>query len=111
VQAYQTIGDFGRAAELRRRIVEAAGREAGTSSTDLRIQCQAWLAHILGYLGAFAEGRRHGEEALRLAALEGRGDTSIIAHNHLGSLYLAQGDLEPAFRVLEQVLALLSCLR
>jgi len=60
----------------------------------------------LGMLGAFAEGRCHGEEALRLATLEGRGNTSIIVHNQLGSLYLAQGDLEPAIRVLEQGLAL-----
>ena len=37
------------------------------------IQSRAWLARTLGQLGAFAEGRRHGEEALRLAMLEGRG--------------------------------------
>jgi tetratricopeptide (TPR) repeat protein len=60
----------------------------------------------LSKLGAFAEGRRHGEEALRLATMEGRGDTPIVAHNHLGHLYLEQGDLEHAIRVLDQGLAL-----
>jgi tetratricopeptide (TPR) repeat protein len=60
----------------------------------------------LGELGAFAEGRRHGEEALRLATLEGRGTTLIMTHSRLGNLYLAQGDLEPAILVLEQGLAL-----
>ena len=60
----------------------------------------------LGALGAFAEGRRHGEEALRLAALESRGDTPMVVHNCLGHLYLVQGDLEHAIRVLEQALAL-----
>jgi tetratricopeptide (TPR) repeat protein len=60
----------------------------------------------LSALGAFAEGRRHGEEALRLATLAGRGETPIIAHTHLGLLYLAQGDLEHAIRVLEQGLVL-----
>ena len=105
-QAYYAIGDFGRAAELLRRNVEAADRESGTPSTDVRIQSQAWLARTLSALGAFAEGRRHGEEALRLATLEGRGDTPIIAHGCLGHLYLAQGDLEHAIRVLEQGLAL-----
>ena len=105
-QAYYAIGDFGRAAELLRRNVEAADRESGTPSTDLRIQSRAWLARTLSALGAFAEGRRHGEEALRLATLEGRGDTPIIAHGCLGDLYLAQGDLEHAIRVLEQGLAL-----
>ncbi len=64
--------------------VEAADRESGTPSTDLRIQSQAWLARTLSALGAFAEGRRHGEEALRLATLEGRGDTPIMAHAGLG---------------------------
>ena len=57
-------------------------------------------------LGAFAEGRRHGEEALRLTTLEGRGSAPIIAHACLGLVYLAQGDLEHAIRVLEQGLAL-----
>jgi tetratricopeptide (TPR) repeat protein len=104
--AYFAIGDFGRAAELQRRNVEAADRESGRSSTDVRIQSQAWLARTLGQLGAFAEGRRHGEEALRLAMLEGRGSAPIMAHGCLGLLSLAQGDLEHAIRVLEQGLAL-----
>jgi tetratricopeptide (TPR) repeat protein len=103
---YQAIGDFGRAAELLRRNVEAADQASGTPNTDVRIMSQAWLALPLGALGAFAEGRRHGEEALRLATLEGRGLLPTVAHARLGYLYLTQGDLEPAIRVLEQGLAL-----
>jgi tetratricopeptide (TPR) repeat protein len=105
-QVYWAIGDFGRAAELLQQNVEAADREAGTSSTDLRIESRAWLARTLSVLGAFAEGRRHGEEALRLATLDGRGRIPIIVHGCLGDLYLAQGDLGQAIRVLEQGLAL-----
>jgi len=105
-QAYSAIGDFGRAAELLRRNVEAADRESGTPSTDVRIQSRAWLARILSMLGAFAEGRRHGEEALRLATLAGQGQTPIIVHTQLGALYLAQGDLEHAIRVFDQGLVL-----
>jgi tetratricopeptide (TPR) repeat protein len=105
-QAYWASGDFGQAAELLQRSVDAVDRESGTPRTDARIQSQAWLAHALSRLGAFAEGRRHGEEALRLATMEGRGETPIIAHNHLGHLYLEQGDLEHAIRVLDQGLAL-----
>ena len=59
-QAYVAIGDFGQAAELLRRNVEAADRESGTPSIDLRIGSRAWLARILGALGDFAEGQRHG---------------------------------------------------
>ena len=71
-QIYYFLGDFGRAAELLRWNVEAADRASGTPSTDVRIESRAWLARTLSALGAFAEGRRHGEEALRLATLEGR---------------------------------------
>jgi class 3 adenylate cyclase len=67
---------------------------------------ELWLAQALSALGACAEGRGHGEEALRLATLAGRGATPVIVHNNLGHLYLAPGDLEPASRVLEQGLAL-----
>jgi class 3 adenylate cyclase/tetratricopeptide (TPR) repeat protein len=105
-QAYYIIGDFGRAAELLRWNVETADREVGTPSTDVRIESRAWLARVLSALGAFAEGRRHGEEALRRATLDGRGITPIVAHGCLGNLYFAQGDLEHAIRVLEPGLAL-----
>jgi predicted ATPase len=91
---YHCLGDFGRAAELLRRNVEAADQGAATLRTDWRIRCRAWLALPLSALGAFAEGRRHGEEALRLATREGRGLTPSIAHSWLGVLYLAQGDLD-----------------
>jgi tetratricopeptide (TPR) repeat protein len=86
--------------------VEGADREPGTPSTLVRLHSQAWLAWTLSELGAFAEGRRHGEEALRLATLEGRGAAPIVVRCRLGHLYLAQGELEPAIRVLEQGLAL-----
>jgi class 3 adenylate cyclase/tetratricopeptide (TPR) repeat protein len=105
-QAYYDIGDFDRAAELWRQNVEAADRESGTPRTDVRILSQAWLARTLSALGAFPEGRRHGEEALRLAALAGRGGPPLQVHSCLGQLYLAQGDLEQAIRVLDQGLAL-----
>jgi class 3 adenylate cyclase/tetratricopeptide (TPR) repeat protein len=105
-EAYYFIGDIGRAAELLQSSVEAVDREPGTPSTDARILSRAWLAVTLGTLGAFAEGRRHGEEALRLATLDGQGTTPITVHACLGLLYLAQGDLEPAIWVLEPGLAL-----
>jgi class 3 adenylate cyclase/tetratricopeptide (TPR) repeat protein len=105
-QVYYAIGDFGRAAELLRWSVEAADRESGRPSTDVWIRPLGWLAWTLGQLGAFAEGRRHGEEALRLATMKGRGATPIVALGCLGLLYLAQGDLEHTSRVLEQGLAL-----
>jgi tetratricopeptide (TPR) repeat protein len=105
--AYYASGDFGQSAELLRRNVEAGDRESGTpGTTNLRIRSQAWLARTLSALGAFAEGRRHGEEALHLATLEGRAHAPFAAHGCLGDLYLAKGDLEHAIRVYDQGLAL-----
>src|SRR5262249_4985920 len=46
-QAYYAIGDFGRAAELLRRNVEATDSESGTPHTDVRIDSQARLATAL----------------------------------------------------------------
>ena len=71
----------------------------------MRSQSRAWLTRTLSALGAFAEGLRHGEEARRLASLDGPGRSPIFAHGCLGLLYLARGDLEPAIRALEQGLA------
>jgi tetratricopeptide (TPR) repeat protein len=105
-QAYYVVGDFGRAAALLRRNVEAADRESDRPNIDVRIESRAWLALTLSVLGTFAEGRRHGEEALRLATLAGRGGVSIMVHGCLGHLYLTQGDLERAVQVLDQGLVL-----
>jgi tetratricopeptide (TPR) repeat protein len=106
-EVYYASGDFGRAAELQRSYMEAAARESGTlRTTGPRIHSRAWLARTLSALGAFAEGRRHGEEALRLAMLEGRGIAPIMAHACLGELYLAHGDLEHAIRLFDQGLSL-----
>jgi tetratricopeptide (TPR) repeat protein len=69
------------------------------------IRSQAELAYALSALGAFVEGRRHGEEALRLVTREGRGPTPIHAYGCLGHLYLTKGDLESAIQVLDQGLA------
>jgi class 3 adenylate cyclase/tetratricopeptide (TPR) repeat protein len=105
-QADHDSGDFGRATELLRQNGEAADRAFGTPRPDERIVSQAWLARTLSARGAFAEGRRHGEEALRRATLAGRGAISIMAHRSLGHLYRAQGDLTPAMQVCDHGLAL-----
>ena len=107
-QVYALMGDYRRAAEVLRGNVAALAR---STSSDMRVWCiksQAWLAQVLGLLGEFAEGRRHGDEALCLATIDGQWqrDTPIIARVHLGWLYLAQGDLEAAIRMFEDGLAL-----
>jgi class 3 adenylate cyclase/tetratricopeptide (TPR) repeat protein len=108
---YHGMGDFDRAAEVLRSNVEARARGTPGSVCDADwyargIFSQAWLALALSALGEFAEGRHHGEEALRLATVVGQWDGPITAHACLGALYSAQGDLEAAVPVLERGLAL-----
>src|SRR5262249_24779027 len=103
---YYDLGEFGRASDLPRQNVETADLVSGRPGTNSLILSQAWLARTLSWLGAFAEGRRYGEEALRLATVEGLGMSPIIAHGCLGLLCLAQGDLEYAIRMFDQGLAL-----
>jgi tetratricopeptide (TPR) repeat protein len=102
-QACHAIGALGRAAELQRWSVTAMDREACTSSILTRIEARSLLVLTLSDLGAFGEGRRYGEETLHLATREGRGPALASICSRLGRLYLAQGDLAPAIRVLEQV--------
>ena len=105
-QAYLSLGDFGRAAELLRGNVAAMERGTPGPVRFMGIFSQAWLARVLSALGEFTEGRHHGEAALRLALVEKRREIPIAAHGCLGLLYLAKGDLEAAIRVFERGLAL-----
>jgi tetratricopeptide (TPR) repeat protein len=102
------IGNYGRAAEMLQGNVEALARSTPGEMRGWCIKSQARLAKVLSLLGEFAEGRRHGEEALRLAIVAGQwqADAPISARANLGSLYLGQGDLEAAIRVFEDGLAL-----
>src|SRR5439155_7106310 len=105
-QVANRMGDFGRAAELFRANVEAVSPGGPGQSRDLAIMSRACLAFVTSSIGEFAEGRRHGEEGLRLAMEDARGIAPIVAYGCLGELYLTQGDLDTAIRVLEQGLAL-----
>jgi len=105
-QAAHRIGEFNQAAELFRANVEAVSPRGPGQSLDLAIMSRAWLALVTSSIGEFAEGRRHGEEVLRLAIEDGRGMAPIVAYGCLGELHLTQGDLDAAIRVLEPGLAL-----
>ncbi|HEY5906737.1 MAG TPA: AAA family ATPase, partial [Vicinamibacteria bacterium] len=107
-QLYTLIGHHSRAAELLRGNVEALTRSTPGDMRWWCIKSQAWLADLLGLLGAFAEGRRHGEEALRLSMEDGpwHADVPIVVRARLGCLSLAQGNMDAAIRLFEEGLAL-----
>src|SRR5262245_15860658 len=102
--------DYQRAAEVYRRNVEALhdaplGEHFGTTlvqSVDARMH----LAWCLAELGAFAEGRGHGEDALRLAEALDHPYSLAWACAAVGHLYLRQGALPQAKGPREPGLAL-----
>jgi len=102
--AYYTAGDFRRAAELLHWAV--AVQQPGVGRPAYGLRSRAWLALALSALGQFAEGRRYGEEALRLATVEDYGDNPIIAYGCLGFLLLDKGDVQAAISILNQGLTL-----
>jgi tetratricopeptide (TPR) repeat protein len=61
-----------------------------------------WLAWCHADLGQFGEGRRLGEEALRMAETREHPNNVITATFGLGHVLLAQGDLDRATGVLER---------
>ena len=103
---YWAVGDYERAAELFRRNVKTRDPGAGSPDRLYQIDSLAFLALTLSDLGQFTEGRRHGEEALRLATVEGRAGEPMNARWCLGRLYLTKGDLAAAISLLDQGLAL-----
>jgi tetratricopeptide (TPR) repeat protein len=86
--------------------VEVLARGTPGLTRQAEIFSRAWLARVLSALGEFAEGRCHGEAALRLTTEDGPRDPWMAAHGCLGLLHLAQGDLEAAVQVFDRGLAL-----
>jgi tetratricopeptide (TPR) repeat protein len=107
-QAYASMGDYTRAAEVLRGNVAALARSTPGYMRDCCVRSQAWLAQVLSLRGGFAEGRRHGYEALRLVMGDEQwhGDAPVAVGARLGKVYLAQGDMEAAIRVFEEGIAL-----
>jgi tetratricopeptide (TPR) repeat protein len=104
-QVYYAVSDYKRAAEIFQRNIELLQVGLEHPIPPYRIQSQGYLLVALSALGQFAEGQRHGEEALCLATAEGRGVEPMVAHWCLGRLFLVQGDLEAAISMLDRGLA------
>jgi tetratricopeptide (TPR) repeat protein len=105
-----SLSDYRQAAEVCRRNVEtlrgAQLRERFGTTTVQSVSSRSLLAVCLAELGAFAEGRVHGEDALRLAEMVDHPYSFAWACTGVGHLSLRQGDLSQAMRVLERGLAL-----
>jgi predicted ATPase len=105
-QVHYGRGEFIQAAALLRQAVAALASDTSLPEPYYNITSRAWLALTLSTLGAFAEGRRHGEAALHLAMTNRQSDAAIIVHGCFGLLALEQGDVPGATQVLTQGLTL-----
>jgi predicted ATPase/class 3 adenylate cyclase len=105
------LTDYRQAAEAFRRNVEilhgALLRERFGTTNVQSVVCRAQVARCLAELGAFAEGRTYGEDALRLAETVDHPYSLIWACSGVGHFFLRQGALSQAIHVFERALALL----
>jgi class 3 adenylate cyclase/tetratricopeptide (TPR) repeat protein len=104
-QAYFAIGDYGHALDFLARCAEGAGEGRRDSSTLFASWSRTWLALTLSSLGQFADARSHAQEALRIAEGADHPFTLAEALTGVGSVALAQGDLDGAIDVLEHARA------
>jgi class 3 adenylate cyclase/tetratricopeptide (TPR) repeat protein len=104
------LNDYRRAAEAFRKNVELLHgvplRERFGTAAVQSVFSRAFLVWCLAELGAFAKGRAHGEDALRLAEAVEHPYSLAWAYVAVGHLALRQGALSQAIRVLERGLAL-----
>jgi DNA-binding NtrC family response regulator/predicted ATPase len=103
------LSDYRQAAEAFRRNVEilhgAQLRERFGTTNVQSVVSRAQVARCLAELGAFAEGRVYGEDALRLAETVDHPYSYIWACSGVGHFFLRQGTLSQAIRVFERALA------
>jgi class 3 adenylate cyclase/tetratricopeptide (TPR) repeat protein len=107
---FWSLNDYRRAAEAFRKNVELLHgvplRERFGTAAIQSVFSRAFLVWCLAELGAFAKGRAHGEDALRLAEAVEHPYSLAWAYVAVGHLSLRQGALSQAIRVLERGLAL-----
>jgi class 3 adenylate cyclase/DNA-binding winged helix-turn-helix (wHTH) protein/tetratricopeptide (TPR) repeat protein len=106
---YWLLSDYRRAAEAFRRTVEilhgAPLRERFGTAAIQSVYARAHLSRCLAELGAFAEGRGYGEDALRLAEAFAHPYSLAQGCAAVGLFYLRQGALPQAVHVFERGLA------
>jgi len=109
-QVYHALGQYRRAAAVLERTVASLEGEQLYERFGLplvfSVGCLSWLIRSLTELGAYADGARHGESAVRIAETARHPFTLTVAYWSLGHLYLRQGDLPPAIAMLDKGLGL-----
>jgi class 3 adenylate cyclase/tetratricopeptide (TPR) repeat protein len=104
-QAYYALGDYRQAMTVvRRNVVSLRGDllRASCGLTSLAsVSSRVVLVKCLAEIGAFAEGILRGEEAVSIAEVSDHSHSCFLAYLRVGGLYLRQGNLPQAIRLLE----------
>jgi tetratricopeptide (TPR) repeat protein len=104
-QAYYALGDYRQAMTVvRQNVVSLKGdllREPFGLTSLASVSSRVVLVKCLAEVGAFAEGIRHGEDAVRIAEVSDHSHSCFLAYLRVGDLYLRQGHLPQAIRLLE----------
>jgi class 3 adenylate cyclase/tetratricopeptide (TPR) repeat protein len=107
---YYHLGDYRRAQEVLGRSVATLADERCQERlghvTLLSVHPHAWLLICLAQVGAFADGRTLGAEAVRVAEAGHSSYSLVMAYQGAGLLSLCQGDFPHAIAVLERGLVL-----
>jgi class 3 adenylate cyclase/tetratricopeptide (TPR) repeat protein len=109
-QSYWALSHHGQAVEVFRRniaLLQGGGppERFGLATVPV-VSSHGFLTWSLAELGAFAEGRAHGEDAIRLGEALKHPFSLAFAYAAVGHLALRQGVLRQAIRVLEPGLTL-----
>jgi class 3 adenylate cyclase/tetratricopeptide (TPR) repeat protein len=99
-RCYYALGDYPRAIETLKRVVER--RRADSPGRTVSLSPHVFLIQCLAETGAFAEGTSYGEEALRFAEVTDQAISLTAACTAVGRLYLRQGKVEKSIAVLER---------
>jgi class 3 adenylate cyclase/tetratricopeptide (TPR) repeat protein len=103
---HHALGDFERAAQLCREVIETLGgslvRERLGHIALPAVQSRAWLAWCLAERGEFPEALAHGREALRLAEVVGHALSEVTAVFVLCVVHLLRGEAEEALSLAER---------
>ena len=108
--AYYDAGDYARAVEsLGRNVALLQGEllsERLGASGNTAASSRAWLSYCHAERGAFTEGLAMAEEGLRIAETVNNPFSLVEACFGVGKVYLRQGELQRAIRMLERSMGL-----